>query len=102
MDRRRIQCHSRRHHCGQCGAPRTNAHLASAAQKRVERWRKIGREASQQSRRSAEPRIKEPVDLKSALQQVPIADLRLVLSENERDLSLNSAMSVRSNARVHL
>jgi 16S rRNA (uracil1498-N3)-methyltransferase len=83
-------------------ARRTDAHLASAAQKRVERWRKIGREAAQQSRRSGEPQIKEPLDLKSALQQVPIEDLRLVLSENERDLSLKSALAAQVNAQVHL
>jgi 16S rRNA (uracil1498-N3)-methyltransferase len=68
----------------------------------VERWRKIGREAAQQSRRTAEPQIKDPLDLKSALQQVPIADLRLVLSENEKDLTLNSALETQGNAEVHL
>src|SRR5438270_11881021 len=53
-------------------ARRTDAHLGSAAQKRVERWRKIGREAAQQSRRAAEPQIREPLELRLALQQVSV------------------------------
>jgi 16S rRNA (uracil1498-N3)-methyltransferase len=74
-------------------ARRTDAHLGSAAQKRVERWRKIGREAAQQSRRTTEPQIREPLELKSALQQVPIDRLRLVLSENEKDVTLRAALN---------
>jgi 16S rRNA (uracil1498-N3)-methyltransferase len=38
-------------------AQRTEEHLAKAAAKRVERWRKIAREASQQARRVAPPEI---------------------------------------------
>src|SRR5690348_5485833 len=41
-------------------AARTDAHLASAAAKRVERWRRIAREAAQQSRRDAAPEICDP------------------------------------------
>jgi len=84
-------------------ARRTDAHLASAAPKRLERWRKIGREAAQQSRRTAEPHIRDPLELKLALQQVPIDDLRLVLSENEKDVSLTSALTPQeSHSAVHL
>jgi 16S rRNA (uracil1498-N3)-methyltransferase len=78
-------------------ASRTDAHLASAASKRVERWRKLGREASQQSRRSMEPKIDDPIDLKSALQQVNIDHLRLVLSETEKDVTLKAAIEAGSS-----
>ena len=44
-------------------ARRTEKHLAQAAEKRAERWRRIAREASQQARRSDVPLIHEPVDL---------------------------------------
>lgn len=78
-------------------ASRTDSHLASAAVKRVERWRKLGREASQQSRRSLEPKIDNPVDLKSAVQQVNFDHLRLVLSETEKDVTLKSAIEAGSS-----
>jgi 16S rRNA (uracil1498-N3)-methyltransferase len=43
-------------------ARRTEKHLAQAAEKRAERWRRIAHEASQQARRSDVPLIHEPVD----------------------------------------
>ena len=48
-------------------ARRTEKHLALAAEKRVERWRRIAREASEQSRRVAPPEIAEPRKLRDAL-----------------------------------
>src|SRR5450755_3736532 len=45
-------------------AGRTDAHLASAALKRHERWQRIARQASEQSRRTAPPEIAIPVKLK--------------------------------------
>lgn len=48
-------------------AQRTDVHLAAAAAKRVERWRRLAHEASQQSRRIAEPVIHDPVKLKDFL-----------------------------------
>src|SRR6201996_5754942 len=42
-------------------ARRTEKHLAQAAAKRVDRWRRIVREASQQSRRSDVPEVDDPV-----------------------------------------
>ena len=69
---------------------RTDAHLAAAAPKRVERWRRIAREAAQQSRRAAPPEIAEPVKLKDAL--AVAAELKIVLSESERNLSLKDAL----------
>src|SRR6266496_2355230 len=56
-------------------ARRTETHLATAAAKRVERWRRIAREAAQQSRRTAAPEIADPVKLKDAL--VSNADLKI-------------------------
>ncbi|HEV8495073.1 MAG TPA: RsmE family RNA methyltransferase, partial [Candidatus Angelobacter sp.] len=60
-------------------AQRTEEHLAKAAAKRVERWRKIAREASQQARRIVPPEIAEPVALKKAIEKEQGS--RIVLSE---------------------
>ena len=73
-------------------ARRTDAHLASAAQKRVERWRRIAREASQQSRRSNEPDIAEPVKLNAYLQHERTL-LRVLLSEKEKEVQLRDYSS---------
>ncbi len=51
-------------------AHRTEKHLALAAGKRVERWRRIAREAAEQSRRATPPEIRDPLKLKDALRQV--------------------------------
>ena len=72
-------------------AQRTEEHLAKAAAKRVERWRKIAREASQQARRIAPPEIAEPVALKKAVAEVQGS--RIVLSESENQISLKTALS---------
>jgi 16S rRNA (uracil1498-N3)-methyltransferase len=65
---------------------RTDAHLAAAAAKRVERWRRIAREASEQSRRISPPDISTPVKLQDALPACP--GLRIVLSEVENTVQL--------------
>ncbi len=44
-------------------AQRTEKHLAQAAEKRAERWRRIVHEAAQQSRRSDVPLIHNPIPL---------------------------------------
>ncbi len=46
---------------------RSERGLERAARKRVERWRRIALEASQQSRRAFLPVIREPVELREAL-----------------------------------
>lgn len=71
-------------------AHRTDAHLAAAAAKRVERWRRIVQQASEQSRRASVPQICEPLRLKDALGEQ--AAHRIVLSEAERALSLRDAV----------
>lgn len=72
-------------------AQRTEEHLAKAAAKRVERWRKIAREASQQARRIAPPEIAEPVALKKAIAEAHGS--RIVLSEAEERISLKEALA---------
>jgi 16S rRNA (uracil1498-N3)-methyltransferase len=67
-------------------AQRTDVHLAKAAEKRVERWRRIAHEASQQSRRSVEPLIESPIAMKRAAQE--LAGQRVVFSENERSVAI--------------
>ena len=72
-------------------AQRTEKHLAKAAVARVERWRKLAHEASQQSRRVAPPEVAAAIALKQAIAQVQ--DSRIVLAENEEQLSLKAALA---------
>ena len=60
---------------------RTDSHLAAASAKRAERWRRIARQAAEQSRRATPPEISEPLKFADAL-NVPAA-LRIVLAESE-------------------
>jgi 16S rRNA (uracil1498-N3)-methyltransferase len=69
---------------------RTEAHLASAAARRVERWRRIAHEAAQQSRRRTPPDIAAPQPLNSALSVA--AELRILLSESERGVTLKQVI----------
>lgn len=73
-------------------ARRTEKHLAQAAVKRVERWRRIALEASKQSRRTTIPEIDAPSTLKSALEQLsePIC---ILLSETEQNTTIASALA---------
>jgi 16S rRNA (uracil1498-N3)-methyltransferase len=89
-------------------ARRTEKHLALAADKRVERWRRIAREAAEQSRRIAPPEISDPVKLSDVLapaigktiltDQVNLRavdtfpDLRIVLAESEQEALLVDAL----------
>ena len=75
-------------------ARRTEKHLGRAAAKRVERWRKIVREAAQQSRRSDLPDVDDPQPLKAALAGVS-APHRLVLAETEQENTLYQALQRR-------
>jgi 16S rRNA (uracil1498-N3)-methyltransferase len=72
-------------------ARRTEPHLAKAAEKRVERWRRIAHEAAQQSRRAGPPEIMSPVPLSKAVEKVEGS--RIVLSELEENVSLKSALA---------
>ena len=68
-------------------AERTEKHLAQAAGKRLERWRRIALEAAKQSRRGDLPDIAEPLRLPQALAENSSAH-RILLSETEEDQSL--------------
>jgi 16S rRNA (uracil1498-N3)-methyltransferase len=70
-------------------AQRTDAHLVKAAEKRVERWRRIAHEASQQSRRLAEPVIEELI----ALKKFAAEGAKILLSENEKAVALADVLA---------
>lgn len=70
---------------------RTDAHLAAASAKRVERWQRIAREASEQSRRTIPPEIAAPVRLAEALHSSE--GLRVVLAEAEEKTLLRDVLS---------
>jgi 16S rRNA (uracil1498-N3)-methyltransferase len=72
-------------------ARRTEKHLAQAASKRVERWRRIVREASQQSRRTNVPEVDEPTPLKKALSEIT-EPVKLLLAETEEENTLRAAL----------
>lgn len=78
-------------------ARRTDAHLAAAAVKRAERWRRIVREAAEQARRIAPPEIADPVNLRDVL-ALP-GELRMVLSEIETEVSLRELCGAGTSAR---
>jgi 16S rRNA (uracil1498-N3)-methyltransferase len=96
-------------------ARRTEKHLALAAEKRVERWRRIAREASEQSRRTAPPEIADPLKLEDVLEQIdgtrkevviptegfnpsggicgpPTVESNIVLAETERTVTLTDIL----------
>jgi 16S rRNA (uracil1498-N3)-methyltransferase len=70
-------------------ARRTEKHLAQAAEKRVERWRRIANEAAKQSRRSDVPLIFEPTPLAQRVRAASEAT-RIVLAEQERSTTLRA------------
>ena len=82
-------------------ARRTEKHLAQAAATRVERWRRIAREAAQQSRRVDTPEISDPVTLKAALEP-GLSGVRLLLAEEERIVMLRDALPAEEDAPVSL
>jgi 16S rRNA (uracil1498-N3)-methyltransferase len=82
-------------------ARRTDAHLASAAQKRHERWQRIALQAAEQSRRAAPPEIAVPVKLKdlgsagvspTGQPEAGAMASRIVLAECEDDRRLRDAL----------
>ena len=77
-------------------ARRTEKHLAQAALKRVERWRRIVREASQQSRRSDVPDVDDPCTLAAALKRIT-APTKILLAETEQQNTLAAALAARSD-----
>ncbi len=79
-------------------ARRTEKHLAQAAGKRVERWRRIALEAAQQSRRSDVPAIYDPSPLAERVRAASAATnsasgtTYIVLAEQERTTTLRRVL----------
>jgi 16S rRNA (uracil1498-N3)-methyltransferase len=71
-------------------ARRTDVHLAAATIKRTERWRRIARQAAEQSRRALPPQIAAPVELPEAL-GLP-GNVRIVLAESEEKALLRDVL----------
>jgi 16S rRNA (uracil1498-N3)-methyltransferase len=74
---------------------RSERGLERAAHKRVERWRRIALEASQQSRRAFLPEVSEPEPLSDALSREAI--YRFALDENPAARPLNAALPATRN-----
>jgi 16S rRNA (uracil1498-N3)-methyltransferase len=77
-------------------AQRTEAHLAKAAQRRVERWQRIALQASEQSRRASAPEILQPQTMHTAL--TVAVGTRIVLAESEKQMTLKDALQISSAA----
>lgn len=82
-------------------ARRTDTHLAAAAMKRSERWQRISRQASEQSRRSAPPEIATPIKLEGLgsagappanQPQTGTTSCRIVLAESEGNTRLRDVL----------
>ena len=76
-------------------AERSEKGLERAAEKRIERWRKIAVESSQQSRRDRLPVLYEPIRLRDAAKQA--AGARLLLDE-EGGVPLLKALGAQGRA----
>jgi 16S rRNA (uracil1498-N3)-methyltransferase len=72
-------------------AQRTEKHLAQAAAKRAERWRRIVLESAKQARRSDVPIIYDAVAL-AARVSAESGATRIVLAEQERTTTLRNAL----------
>jgi 16S rRNA (uracil1498-N3)-methyltransferase len=75
-------------------AQRTERHLATAAVKRVERWQRIARQASEQSRRVSPPEISQLMKLKGAVAMA--SGTRIVLAESEAQVRLKDALQTQT------
>lgn len=81
-------------------ACRTDAHLAAASEKRVERWRRIALQASEQSRRAAPPEIPSPIQMPEAANWCGV--LRIVLAESERQIVLRDLLTSHEEGEIVL
>ncbi|HME34434.1 MAG TPA: RsmE family RNA methyltransferase [Candidatus Sulfotelmatobacter sp.] len=80
-------------------ARRTDAHLAAAAEKRSERWRRLALQAAEQSRRAAPAEIAAPVKLQDVA-SVTIGALRIVLAESEQQILLRDVLASRPEGEI--
>lgn len=67
---------------------------------KVDRLRKIAREAAKQSKRGIVPEVLSPVSFKDAVKMAAKADLALIPYEEEREMSLKKALSGKSPKTV--
>jgi 16S rRNA (uracil1498-N3)-methyltransferase len=81
-------------------ARRTDAHLASAAAKRAERWRRIALQAAEQSRRITPPEIVDPIKLPDAVTLT--ASSRIVLADSEQETLLRDIVTSHSAGEIVL
>jgi 16S rRNA (uracil1498-N3)-methyltransferase len=81
-------------------AQRTEAHLAIVAPKRLDRWLRIARQASEQSRRVSLPEIRPPIKLKEILTTANGA--RIVLAESKNEVTLKDALQAQTRNEISL
>jgi len=74
---------------------RTDKHLADSSIKRIDRWRRLVLQASEQSRRTAPPEISGPQKLAQAI--AAPANLKIVLNETEKQFSLREILESNSH-----
>ena len=67
---------------------------------KVERLRKIAREAAKQSKRGIVPKVTESVSFKEAVRMASQADLAIIPYEEETEVSLKKALSGKSPSTV--
>jgi 16S rRNA (uracil1498-N3)-methyltransferase len=82
-------------------ARRTDVHLASAAAKRAERWRRIALQASEQSRRATPPEIAAPIKLQHVV-DLDGGALRIVLAESEQQKLLRDVLASGAEGEIVL
>ena len=75
-------------------ARRTDAHLARAAEARVDRWRRLAMQAAEQARRTALTAVESPEKLKQAVLRT--AATRILLAETEEQKSLKEALQTHT------
>jgi 16S rRNA (uracil1498-N3)-methyltransferase len=77
-------------------AERSEKGLEQAAEKRLARWRRVVREASEQSRRAKLPEVESPVKLTAAIE--PLSGYRYLLDENPGAPPILSALPATRKA----
>ncbi len=82
-------------------ARRTDAHLAWAATKRADRWRRLALQAAEQSRRAVPPEIAAPIKLMDAENGTTVG-LRIVLSESEERAPLRDVLASHLESEITL
>jgi len=73
-------------------AARSEKHLVAAASKRLERWRRIAKQAAEQARRVWAPEVSDPAKIRDLLAME--VSHRVLLSEIEKGVMLGEAISL--------